>query len=417
MSSLLAHDPGLNLAAQATVPAPAATPKPIPDRTPARRCRVAVLWIDWYPYHVARFRGLVDNPELHAQVVGIELVGGIGVHAGLKFREDLPPDLPITTLMPGKSWKEAGQLPLAIALWRHLSRLDPSVVLVPGYYTLPGLAAALWARLYGSQSVLMTESTREDHVRVPWKEHIKGALIRSLFDWAITGGAMHRRYLRELGFPSDRIARFYDVVDNRGLALRTDAIRTPKIETLSDTQDPAPTFLYVGRLAPEKNVLGLLESYLVYRAQGGRWRLTLVGDGPEAGDLRRQAAASDFRESIHFAGHKTSSELPAFYAAAGCFVLPSTREPWGLVVNEAMAAGLPAIVSRRCGCAEDLILPRETGLTFDPAQPGALTRCLDEISRHAPEQLRSMGRRAREHIQTYSPENFGAEVARIARTA
>ncbi len=388
-------------------------------------CRVAVIWIDWYAYHVARFRGLVDTPDLRGEVVGIELVGGIGVHAGLKFREDLPPDLPITTLMPGSSWKEAGQLRLAVALWRELSQLDPAVVLVPGYYTLPGLAAALWAKLSGSKSVLMTESTRDDHVRVGWKEWIKGALILSLFDWAITGGAMHRRYLEDLGFPPPRIARFYDVVDNRGLGLRTEAMRDQRGANLlrredpQDRQDPhpAPTFLYVGRLAPEKNVVGLLRSYLEFRAGGGTWGLTLVGDGPEAADLRSLAAASAFRESIHFFGHKRSSELPDFYGAATCFVLPSTREPWGLVVNEAMAAGLPAIVSRRCGCAEDLILPGETGLTFDPADRGALPRCLTEMSQQSPERIRAMGHRAQEHVQTYSPENFGAEVARIARAS
>ncbi len=392
-------------------------------------CRVAVIWIDWYAYHVARFRGLVENPDLRGEVVGIELVGGIGVHAGLKFREDLPPDLPITTLMPGSSWKEAGQLRLAIALWRELSRLDPLVVLVPGYYTLPGLAAALWAKLSGSKSVLMTESTREDHVRVGWKEQIKGALIRSLFDWAITGGAMHRRYLEDLGFSPPRIARFYDVVDNRGLGLRTRAMRDQREASLLRREDPhpdrqhpppAPTFLYVGRLAPEKNVVGLLGSYLEFRARGGTWGLTLVGDGPEAADLRRLAAASAYNQSIHFAGHKTSSELPDFYGAATCFVLPSTREPWGLVVNEAMAAGLPAIVSRRCGCAEDLILPGETGLTFDPADPadpGALARCLTEMSQQSPKQIRAMGHRAQQHVQTYSPENFGVEVARIARAS
>ena len=53
-------------------------------------CRVAVIWIDWYPYHVARFRGLMSAPSLRGGVVGIELVGGVGVHQGLKFRDLLP---------------------------------------------------------------------------------------------------------------------------------------------------------------------------------------------------------------------------------------------------------------------------------------------------------------------------------------
>jgi hypothetical protein len=78
------------------------------------RTRIVVIWIDWYPYHVARFRGLLEHQDIGDSVVGIELVGGVGVHAGLKFRETLPPGMPIQTLLPESNWKEAGQLKLAV---------------------------------------------------------------------------------------------------------------------------------------------------------------------------------------------------------------------------------------------------------------------------------------------------------------
>ena len=240
----------------------------------SRTCRVAVIWIDWYPYHVARFRGLDADPHLAGQVVGLEMVGGIGVHAGLKFRENLPDDLPIETLMPGKSWREANHWTLARMLWRRLSELDPEVVLVPGYYTLPALAAAVWARVHGNASVLMTESCAMDHGRVSWKEALKGAGLRLLFNWAVTGGRLHVDYLRQLGFPADRITGSYDVVDNDLFREGTARLRA---ETSADA--PVPSFLYVGRLAPEKNVAMLLRSWLDYRHAGGSWSLTLVGDG------------------------------------------------------------------------------------------------------------------------------------------
>ena len=149
------------------------------------RCRVAVIWIDWYAYHHARFRGLAHAPGLAGTVAGIEMVGGIGVHAGLRFREAVPDTLletlPVHTLLPEESWREAGQLRLAAMLWRRLDALDPEVVLVPGYYTVPAVAAALWARLRGRASVLMTESTEQDHRRQPAKEAAKSLLIRALF--------------------------------------------------------------------------------------------------------------------------------------------------------------------------------------------------------------------------------------------
>ena len=375
-----------------------------------RSCKVAVLWIDWYAYHLARFRGLLSAPTLAGHVAGIELVGGVGVHAGLKFREDLPADLPIHTLMPGSSWSEAGQLRLALKVWQYLGRLDPDAVLVPGYYTLPALAAALWARLHQRTSILMTESTADDHARVPWKESAKSLLIPTLFDSAITGGRAHRRYLDQLGFSSHRIARFYDVVDNSSLAAETAALRLRPPQELAL---PRPYFLYVGRLAAEKNVGGLVAAWIAYRESGGTWPLVLVGDGPEAASLRTLVGASRFADDGHFAGHRSSHELPLFYAFAGCFVLPSTREPWGLVVNEAMAAGLPVIVSTRCGCAEDLVEPSGNGFVFDPADPAQLAARLHAVSGLTPEHLDAMGRRSSELIGPYSLQNFGLEVARL----
>ncbi|GAC1355888.1 MAG: glycosyltransferase family 4 protein [Acidobacteriaceae bacterium] len=296
-------------------------------------------------------------------------------------------------------------------LWAHLNHLDPDVLLIPGYYTLPALAAALWARVHQRNSILMTESTADDHQRVAWREAAKSLLIRTLFHSAVTGGRAHERYLRQLGFPADRIGHFYDVVDNQTIADQVSLLRR---QPPADLNLPSSYFLYVGRLAPEKNVRALVEAWLAYRASGGSWSLVLVGDGPEAPSLRALAQASPFAQDLHFAGHKGSRDLAPFYAFAGCFVLPSSREPWGLVVNEAMAAGLPVLVSNRCGCAEDLVQPGVNGLTFDPAIEGQLLSCLQQISSAPAEALRSMRRASATRIAQYSPSNFGHEVATLA---
>ena len=376
------------------------------------RCRVAVIWIDWYAYHVARFRGLAAEPAFHGEVAGIELVGGVGVHAGLRFREELPTDVTVTTLMPESSWSQAGQVRLAWKLVRHLTRLRPEMLLVPGYYTLPALAAALWARAFGARSVLMTESTADDHKRTWWKEAGKSLLIRSFFDVAVTGGTAHRRYLHQLGFEPNAIAGSYDVVDNEFFAATTREVRSQAAP--GEFGLPAkPYFLYIGRLAPEKNVEGLLAGWLAYRKDGGAWCLVIVGDGPSANALRDMAAKSGMAEDVFFAGHRTSRELPDYYGFASCFVLPSTREPWGLVVNEAMASGLPVIVSRRCGCAEDLVRP-ENGLVFDPELPDSLKDALCAMANINAGQLSSMGEASQHLIASYSPQEFGRQISLLA---
>jgi 1,2-diacylglycerol 3-alpha-glucosyltransferase len=376
-------------------------------------CKMVVIWIDWYAYHLARFEALLGRSDL-AQVIGIELVGGVGVHAGLKFKEKIPQGLPVETLLPESNWQDAKGLKLVSALWEKLNRLDPAVVLVPGYYTAPGFAAALWSKWKRRRTVLMTESTEHDHARVWWKEKCKGLLVRTLFDSAVAGGLAHRRYLERLGFPAGRIARFYDVVDNRFFRDNTQALRN--CYQARDFDLPEQYFLYVGRLAEEKNIHGLLAAYLDYRRSGGAWSLVLVGDGPQRKQLQEAAASSAFAADVHFPGLKGTAELPQYYAFANCFVLPSTREPWGLVTNEAMASGLPVIVSERCGCVEDLVTGGDNGFSFDPAKPGDLLHCLTALGNLSPQALRRMGECSSEIVSRFSPEAWAAEVARVANS-
>ena len=385
----------------------------MPEQSPSARCLVAVVWIDWYPYHVARFRGLIS--AFAETVAGIELVGGVGVHAGLKFREDLPADLPVTTLMPNVSWREASHLRLAWLVWRALSRLKPRLVLVPGYYTLPGIATAIWARVHGANSVLMSESCAFDHIRTGWREQLKSFGLRALFNWAVTGGRAHVAYLSQLGFPSERVTGFYDVVDNSFFADGSTRLRQKPVATRGEFGvEQSPYFLYVGRLAEEKNVATLLSSWIAYRHAGGSWPLVLVGDGPESLPLRWSAAASPFGNDVIFAGLQSSSELLPFYSFAGCFVLPSSREPWGLVVNEAMAAALPVLVSNRCGCAADLVAEGKNGFSFDPLDAGELSDLLRRMEDLTEEKRREMGEASAQTIQVFSPQSFGRSIFAIA---
>ncbi len=375
-----------------------------------KQCRVVVIWIDWYAYHIARFRGLLSAPELAEHTVGIELVGGVGVHAGLKFRQPLPAELPIETLLPEGNWQDADKFALARAVWSKLDALQPEAVLVPGYYTLPAIAAALWARLHRRTSILMTESASNDHVRQAAKERAKGLLLRCLFDWAIAGGKDHFSYLNDLGFPQDRVARFYDVVDNR---MYRDGVGRLRAESRSEPGATSHSFLFVGRLSPEKNVQGLLQAWTTYRTNGGTWSLVLAGDGPERAATELLARNSGFGSDITITGLKSSEELLPYFASASCFVLPSTREPWGLVVNEAMASGLPVLVSDRCGCARDLVVSGRNGFVFDPYALQQLSELLQQIEDLGIEARSAMGASSQESIQAYSPEAFGREVARI----
>lgn len=395
-----------------TSPAESAVDHATYRNTPGGSTRVAVIWIDWYAYHVARLQALARHPFLEKQVVGIELVGRAGVHGELVFRIEEREGLQVETLMPHCGWAEAGQVRLARKLWTKLDELDPEVILVPGYYTLPALAAVLWARRRNKKAILMSESTRQDHRRRPYVERIKRAVVRRLFHAAIAGGTRQAAYLKDLGFCESDIARLYDVVDNDYFAQQSDHCLNQQL--LEPANLPKRYFLYVGRLAPEKNIDGLIRAFARYRECGGLWSLVIVGGGPLEQDLQQQVLAKGLSSYVHFEGLKNTRDIVVYYAFAQWFILPSWREPWGLVVNEAMASGLPVLLSDRCGCSDDLLEQGGNGYVFDPTQEEALVRLLLRISKLTEEQRQRMGRRSREIISHYAPHLWAEEVVRIA---
>jgi glycosyltransferase involved in cell wall biosynthesis len=239
-------------------------------------------------------------------------------------------------------------------------------------------------------------------------------MVQRLFDSGICGGKSHARYLQQLGFPPEKIGRFYDVVDNCYYQDAADEARR-STEVRQKLRLPECYFLYVGRLAPEKNINGLLDAFARYRRLGGSWSLVLVGDGPEKLRLQNQTELLGIGGWVQFAGLKNTRETTPYYALAGCFVLPSLREPWGLVVNEAMASGLPVIVSERCGCAEDLVATGRNGFVFDPSRKGELSDRLFTVSAFDEKELSDMGRQSREIVAGYSPQHWAAEVARLVQ--
>ena len=151
---------------------------------------------------------------------------------------------------------------------------------------------------------------------------------------------------------------------------------------------------------------GLLRSYARYAGSTRKpWRLVVLGDGPCAPALKAQAQALGISPLLSMPGFIQYSELPAYHGLAGAFVLASTSEQWGLVVNEAMAAGLPVLVSDRCGCAPDLVESGGNGFVFDPGDEGDLAGRMGEISRDKPARA-AMAARSRWIIRRWSTGRF-----------
>jgi glycosyltransferase involved in cell wall biosynthesis len=242
--------------------------------------------------------------------------------------------------------------------------------------------------------------------------------VVGLCDAALVGGEPQRAYVEALGMPSDRIFLGYDAVDNdfftRGAAdARADATALRAAHGL-----PERYFLSSCRFIEKKNLARLLDAFAAYRAVADNesWDLVLVGDGELRSSLEQQASSLGISEALHFKGFKQYDDLPVYYGLAGGFVHVSTVEQWGLVVNEAMAAGLPVIVSRNCGCASDLVEHGVNGWVVDPFDIAAITARLIELA--SPHTDRpAMAARGRAIVADYGPDRFGSGLASATAAA
>ncbi len=188
------------------------------------------------------------------------------------------------------------------------------------------------------------------------KEVVYPRLLRS-FDGFCYVGRRNHDYLRHYGLPEDRLFFSPHCVDNDSFAAKAEAERRSR-----DVGGPK-SVLFAGKLVERKRPLDLIRALALAATRGCRAEAVFAGAGELEDSLRREAARSGVRAT--FLGFQNQSRMPSIYAAADLLVLPSDhQETWGLVVNEAMACGLPAVVSDAVGCGPDLIEARCTGAVF-----------------------------------------------------
>ena len=310
---------------------------------------------------------------------------------------------------PGETVENIAPHALVERVTGWLDDSDPEAVVIAGYYYPAMRAAARWARRRGRASIFMGDSQWVDQRRIALREWAKGWWVRRNYDAAFAAGERTVEYLMRMGFPREWIWTGYDVVDNQAFAAGASVARSQEESLRNRLGLPQRYFLFVGRFAPEKNVFRLLEAYASYRQVAGRraWGLVLVGGGPLEKELR--ARAQELRDVV-FAGFQQGDAISLYYGLASSLVLPSISETWGLVVNEAMAAGLPVLVSQRCGCVPELVQDGENGFVCDPLDIEDLARLLGVMSSETVDGAK-MGEASRQIVARYTPETWAQTLA------
>ena len=305
-----------------------------------------------------------------------------------------------------------------------LDKVRPAVVVVPGWADSAALGALLWCVINQVPAVIMSESTAWDEPRKPWKEFIKRQIV-GLGSAALVGGTPHKNYLVQLGMPTERVFLGYDAVDNGYFAQGTKEVRSKKDELRRKHGLPEKYFLASARFVGKKNLPSLIEAYKRYRKLAQKsergegivpWDLVLLGDGALRKEIEVCCSELGVSQWVHMPGFKQYSDLPNYYGCAQAFIHASTTEQWGLVVNEAMASGLPVLVSNRCGCATDLVQEGVNGFTFDPLEVEQLAQLMLKIS-VAEFPLSTFGLASQRIISEWGPEQFAAGLKAAADCA
>ena len=238
------------------------------------------------------------------------------------------------------------------------------------------------------------------------KEVVFPWLLRR-FDGFLYVGQRNRAYLEHYGVPADRLFFSPHCVDNDAFAAASARARA--------AEPPRPPgaprrLLFVGKLIDRKHPADLLRASA--RIVDPPVEVVFAGSGELEPSLRKTAEESGVTAT--FLGFRNQSELPAVYASADVLILPSDGlETWGLVVNEAMACGIPAVVSDAVGCGPDLIAAGQTGAVFPLGDVPALAAATMGVLALDPAETR---RRLADRMSRYSPRAAAAAVVEAATT-
>jgi len=290
-------------------------------------------------------------------------------------------------------------------LRRELRAFRPDAVIVYGYNTATTLLAILWAGKHRIPVLMRSDSNvLEEEDKPPLVLAFKRLFLRWLTSRVygfLSVGTSNSQYWLRYGAKPERIFLARYAVDNEYFCSQAAHYRASRVQIREENGwRQRYLLLYVGRLAKVKGIEVLIEAVRRISAVRADIGLLIVGEGPERRSLEKRA--QDLPQ-VFFLGFHDWNQLPKFYAAADLFVLPSVREPWGLVVNEAMASGLAVIATQKIGSAQDLIVEGQSGYLVPASDAEAMASAIDRACQ-GEERLRAMGEAAQQVIASWNYE-------------
>jgi glycosyltransferase involved in cell wall biosynthesis len=338
--------------------------------------RVVFCWAEVSGYAAACWRAMSRRRGIDLHVVHVDRVGSA------------PNPFDANGLLDGISNEmlDTTRPDLEQTMLRAVADRDPDVVVLCGWVYWPYTRLIHAAPLQRARKLLGMDTPWRGTLLQRLARYRLGHFIRDI-DLVVVAGERSAEYARRIGVPQARLRTGFYGFDYCAFAAA--AARRP-------VEWPRQ-FLYAGRYAAEKDLPTLLAAYRHYRSTvNDPWGLTCRGTGPARRLLENVDGVVD-------GGFAQPSALPEIFANHGAFVLPSRFEPWGVVIAEAAAAGLPIVCSMECGAAADMVRPYYNGIVVPPADSVALAKAMQWVHEHAGK-LPAMGARGQALAQSYSAE-------------
>jgi len=372
------------------------------------RRRLVILTEIISPYRIPLFNLLAQHPEVDLHVIFLAETDP-ALRQWQIYREEIQFSYQV---LP--SWrKRFGRYNALLnrGLGRALVEAVPDVILCGGYNYIASWQALFWARAHKIPFVLWSESNMQDIRRgYALVEFLKSEFLRRCIGFVVPGRSASE-YLRVHKVEEAVIFIAPNAVDNDLFSAAAAVARQNETRCRAELGLPERYFLFVGRLVREKGVFELLSAYAkldeLMRRQFG---LVFVGEGSSRQQLEEEAASIS-PGVIRFAGFAQREQLGTYYALAEMLILPTYTDPWGLVVNEAMACGLPIVCSRVAGCAADLVREDWNGLLVPPRDVSLLANAMQHLATQ-PDLCAVMSANSMQQISYYSPEAWSEGVAR-----
>lgn len=374
---------------------------------------VAILTRQIGHYHNARYCGAAEAID-RVTVISTANQGGFA-----EFLAKNTGEYNIERLFPDREHYDAALAKGGVrnAVMSCLDRIKPDVVAVLGWAMPESLAALTWATQTRTPAVMLSETQSDDGPRSFLKEAVKRRFV-GLCQAALVGGPPQADYIKALSIPDDAVFFGYNAVDNHHFATGAAQARKHEAKRRADLDLPDRYILASARFIAKKNLPGLVRSYADARKQvADAPDLVILGDGDEKGAVESAITETDLAENIHLPGYRGYEDLPALYGLSEGFAHVSTREQWGLVINEAMASGVPVVVSDRCGASRTIVEHNVSGWLVDPFSHTDMTQALVSLFSKSPEERQVIGQLAHDHAAEWGPARFGSGLRKAAEKA